>query len=139
MGRKILMSSSTWRAESFTPANTTYSKESLRCPRQFTVRSSAKRSFRESPPLAGMSSRRSSSNGVCKLTARCASLSFKKRSKPFRTPTVETVIRRGLIAIPQSAVSTWSTRSSSSMLSKGSPIPMNTRLVSSVLSSTLRI
>ena len=42
---------------------------------------------------AGINSRRWDGIGVCILIAKWQSLSFKKRSKPFFSPTEETVIR----------------------------------------------
>ena len=84
-----------------------------------------------------MSSSRSSSKGVWRLTARWHSLSLRKRCRPAFSPTVETVMRLGLMARPQGAVSTVRAARTESMLSMGSPIPMSTMLVRLADSSTL--
>lgn len=66
--------------------------------------------------------------------------SRKYRCMPGRTPAVETLILRGAKCIAwRWSVSLWSAGKSASVLSKGSPMPMNTRLVNRFVSGTCRI
>ena len=84
---------------------------------------------------AGIICARSSGKGLCRLTARWQRLSSRNCLSLGRTPMVLRVMRLGLQARPQGAVSTSMARFTFSQLSSGSPMPMNTALVSSPASS----
>src|SRR5574344_189997 len=68
------------------------------------------------------------------LMARWHSLSSRNRFRPFFSPTLLTVMRLGLHAHPSAEVSISVALNTLSRLSKGSPCPMNTTLVSLSLS-----
>jgi len=77
-----------------------------------------------------MKEARSSGKGLWSETARWQRVVSRKRRISGMTPTVDTVRRDGLQPMPQSEVRTSQQRRMASVLSKGSPMPMKTMLVS---------
>ena len=91
--------------ESFTPASSTYSTDTRR-PVAATCARAASTIAPSEADGTGTRSRRSASSAACRLTARLTcGWSAARRRMPAGRPTVETVMRRGLMPKPSAAVS----------------------------------
>ena len=138
--RNSSIRASACRNVSFMPSKTMYSKDRRRClgadgltgrlRQKSYCFSTLTMSRMPNARSAGIIRARSSGIGWCRLIARWHSLSSRKRTRPLQSPTLDTVMRRGLHAYPHSAVSACVARNTLSRLSNGSPWPMNTMFVS---------
>ena len=118
-----------WRGESLRPSMTMYSNDTRRwCVKSWWRRIEATSAMGQARST-GMISMRSSWKGLCRLTARWTFVSRRNRSNWGTTPAVETVMRVGDHPNPHSEVSISSARSTLSVLSSGSPMPMKTKFV----------
>ena len=124
------------RGVSFSPSKRIYSNDSRRWCAKSYRRRRATRSAMGLVSSTGIIFRRSSWKGLWSDMARWHCEESRNRRVPSISPEVETVMRRGDRASPQSEVSMSIARNTSPILSKGSPIPIKTIFVMWVASST---